>query len=120
MTDQQNIIKTFMTDVKVSQTLWALKEPESENYVVLDSVNFENTEVMPLWSSAELAQNHCFEEWEDYQPTEISVAEWMEFWIEDLNEDNIIIGLNWPEEGDCVEVELAEFTQLLSEVEVYK
>jgi hypothetical protein len=120
MTDQQNTIKTFIADVKTSQTLWALQEPESENYVVLDSVNFEESEVMPLWSTAELAQSHCIEEWAAYQPIEISVAEWMEFWIEDLNEDNIIIGINWPEEGACVEIELAEFTQLLSEVEIYK
>lgn len=120
MTDQQSTIKTFIADVKTSQILWALQEPESENYVVLDSVNFENTEVMPLWSTAELAQSHCVEEWAEYEPIEISVAEWMEFWIEDLNEDNIIIGLNWPEEGDCTEVELAEFTQFLSEIEIYK
>lgn len=120
MTDQQSMIKAFMTEVKASQTLWVLQEPESENYVVLDSVNFENTDVMPLWSTAELAKKHCVDEWENYQPSEISMAEWMEFWIEDLNEDGIIIGLNWPEDGNCVEVELAEFTQLLSEIEVYK
>lgn len=120
MTDQQQLIKAFMTDVKSSQTLWALQEPESEDYVVLDSINFENTEVMPLWSTVEQAQKHCIEEWQAYQPVGISIAQWMEFWIEDLNEDNIIIGLNWPEGGDCLEIELAEFTQFLSEVEVYK
>lgn len=120
MTDQQNTIKTFMADVKASQTLWVLQEPDEDNYVVLDSINFENTDVMPLWSSSELAKKHCVDEWVNYQPTAISMAEWMEFWIEDLNEDGIIIGLNWPEDGDCAEVELSEFTQLLSEVEVYK
>lgn len=119
MTDKTNTINTFMADVKPSQTLWALQEPESEDYVVLDSVNFENTDVMPLWSTAELAQSHCVDEWQGYKAKQISVADWMEFWIEDLNEDNIIIGLNWPEEGECVEVELAEFTQFLSEIEQY-
>ena len=120
MTDQQSIIKTFLVTVKASQTLWALKEPESDDFVVLDSINFENTEVMPLWSSAELAKSHCVDEWKSYQPSAISIAEWMEFWIEDLNEDGVIIGLNWPEDDDCVEIELSEFTQLLSEIEAYK
>jgi len=120
MTDHQSTINTFMGDVKTSQVLWALQEPNSGDYVVLDSVNFENTDVMPLWSTSVLAKKHCVDEWESYQPAEISIAEWMEFWIEDLNEDGIIIGLNWPEDGECAEIELAEFTQLLSEVEVYK
>ena len=41
MTDQQSMIKTFLAAVKASQTLWALKEPESDDFVVLDSINFE-------------------------------------------------------------------------------
>jgi len=120
MTDKQTVTATFINDVKTSQTLWALQEPESGNYVVIDSINFENTDVMPLWSSIELAKSLCIDEWQNYQPAEISVSEWMEFWIEDLNEDNIIIGVNWPETGHCEELELADFTQLLSQVEVYK
>ncbi len=119
MSVQENIINEFMAEVKTSQTLWALQEPETEDWVVLDSINFENTEVMPLWSSEALAKVHCVDEWSDYIPCKISVAEWMEFWIEDLNEDGIIVGVNWVEE-ECVEIELSEFTQNLSEVEQYK
>lgn len=111
------ILETFANTVKPSQTLWALQDKASEDWVVLDSINFENVDVMPLWSSEESAKTHCIDEWKDYVATEITVAEWLEFWVEDLNEDGIIIGIDWPAEGDCEEVELADFTQAIAAIE---
>jgi len=113
------VINNFITEVKMSQTLWALKEPVSDDWVVLDSIHFEKTDVMPLWSSEEKANAHCVDEWSGYQPAAISIAEWMEFWIEDLNDDGIIIGVDWVEDNN-VEIDLSEFTHYLSEIEQYK
>ncbi len=114
---ENNTLSAFINQVKDSQILWALQDKASEDWVVLDSVNFENTEVMPLWSAEELAKQHCIEEWAGYIPAAISVANWMEFWVEDLLEDGVIIGLNWQENEDCFELELPDFTQALAEVE---
>ena len=112
-----SVLSTFINQIKETQILWALQDKSSEDWVVLDSVNFENTEVMPLWSTETLAKKHCVEEWADYVPAAISVADWMEFWVEDLLEDNVIIGLDWQEDADCFELELPEFTQALAEIE---
>lgn len=111
------ILNTFIKHIKDSQTFWALQDQASEDWVVLDSINFENTEVMPLWSSEDLAKKHCVEEWADYIPAQISIADWMEFWVEDLLEDAVIIGLDWQENEDCFELELPDFTQVLAEIE---
>ena len=116
-TNNSNILAEFLASVKTSQTLWALQDKESEDWVVLDSINFENTDVMPLWSEQSLANQHCTQEWANYVPAQISLRDWFEFWIEDLNSDGVIIGINWPEDGDCTELELDEFTQSLAEVE---
>lgn len=113
----ETILKSFLIQVKDTQIIWALQDKSSEDWVVLDSSNFENTDVMPLWSTEELAKSHCVEEWSEYQPVAISVADWMEFWVEDLLEDGVIIGLNWQENEECFELELPEFTQALAEVE---
>jgi hypothetical protein len=110
-------LSTFINQVRDTQMLWALQDKTSEDWVVLDSINFEKTEVMPLWSSEDSAKKHCVEEWADYVPAAISVADWMEFWVEDLLEDGVIIGLDWQEQGDCFELELPEFTQALAEIE---
>lgn len=117
MIQTSTVVTDFLTQVKQSQQLWALQEPTSEDWVVLDSINYENAEVMPVWSSAELAQTHCCDEWQGYQPAQISVAEWLEFWVEDLAQDQVMVGVNWHGEEDYVELELAEFSQAIGEIE---
>jgi hypothetical protein len=120
MSDQKqmnDILITFSNAIKEGQVIWALKEKNDDNWMISDSLNFEDTEVMPLWSSEELAKKHCIEEWSDYIAAPISVNDWLEFWIEDLLSDNIIIGINWTEEGENIELDLPEFTQAISEIE---
>ena len=84
---------------------------------------------MPLWSTQELALQHCVDEWKDYVPTKITLSDWLEFWLEDLSEDGVIVGINWQEEradtdGDSegeneyFEFDLADFGQSLAEIEV--
>lgn len=117
----RNIMKqqlnTFLKDVIPTQTLWALQDKKSEDWVILDSLQFEESEVMPLWSSETLAQAHCIEEWQDYVATAITLADWFEYWVDDLLADNVIIGLNWGDNAGDVEIDLAEITQLLTEIE---
>jgi hypothetical protein len=120
MKDNNSTLKDFLAQVKSTQLLWALQDKVSEDWVVLDSITYENTEVMPLWSSAELAKQHCIEEWENYIPCEISLSDWLEFWIEDLNKDGVIVGVNWQGEDEYLEMELADFTQALAEIESLK
>jgi len=111
------VFKAFLKDVQLDQVLWALQDKASEDWVVLDSINFENTDVMPLWPTEALAKQHCSDEWKNYSPAAISLADWFEFWLEDLNSDGVIVGINWPEDGECLELELDVFTQGLAEIE---
>ena len=115
-----NILKTFLAETKLTQTIWALQDKASEDWVVLDSPSFENTDVMPLWSSSDLAQQHCIDEWSNYVPCEISLADWFEFWLEDLNSDGVIVGVNWQGVDEGFEIELSEFTHALAEIESLK
>jgi len=118
MTDPNKTLSQFLTDVKPTQTIWGLQDKSSEDWVIVDSINFEKTDVMPVWSSQELAQQHCNGEWQDFAPAEISLADWFEFWQQDLNEDGVMIGLNWHEQQDCLEMELAKFSLELATVEL--
>jgi hypothetical protein len=117
------ILSTFLVDVKKTQSFWALQEKSGEDWVVLDSINFEKSEVMPLWSSQALAQKHCTDEWVQYVPVKITLSDWLEFWLEDLSEDGVMVGINWQEESnqgeenEYVELDLAEFSQSLAEIE---
>ncbi len=112
--------QAFFAQVKSSQTLWALQDTATQGWVIIDSENYEETDVMPLWSSAEEAQQQCVETWSNYQPAAISIAQWLEFWVEDLAEDHVMIVINWqPESPENNELELTEFSQQLAEVEAY-
>lgn len=107
----------FLNDVKPTQMLWALQDKKSEDWVVLDSLQFEETEVMLLWSTQALAQANCIEEWKEYVATAITLADWFEFWVDDLLADNVVIGLNWGDNEADIEIDLAELTQSLTEIE---
>lgn len=117
MTDTNLPTADFMAQVKSTQIIWALQDQASEGWVILDSINFENADVMPVWSSTELAQTHCVDEWQDYVPMAISLADWLEFWVEDLAEDNVLIGVEWRDGGEYIELELTEFSQMVAKVE---
>lgn len=114
---ETNSLITFLDEVKSTQQLWALQDKESEDWVVLDSINYEQTEVMPLWSNEALAAKHCVDEWKNYSATAITVADWLEYWVDDLLKDEVVIGINWLDEDNDIEVDLSEFTHSLAEVE---
>ena len=116
-TNQREILAEFLSQAKTSQSLWALQDKDSEDWVVLDSPNFENAEVMPVWSSKALADVHCIQEWQDFVPSEISLADWLDYWVEDLQDDDVVVGVNWAEEGDIVELEVADFSQAVSSIQ---
>jgi hypothetical protein len=107
----------FEQDVKETQLLWALQDKASGDWVVMDSMGYEETEVMPLWSTQALAQTHCVEEWADYIPASITLADWFEFWLEDLVEDDVIVGINWVGDEDDIELGLSEFTEAMGQIE---
>lgn len=110
-------VQTFISKLIDSKVVWGLQS-DDDGWVVCDSTLFESTDVMPLWSSLELAKQHCTNEWADYTPEFITLADFLEFWVEDLNEDGVLIGLNWLEdEEQHVEIDVFEFAQALAAVE---
>ena len=113
-----SIFETFLTDIKSTQLIWALKDPESDNWVILDSLTYEDSEVMPLWSSKNNAEFHRTDTWESYVSASITVADWLEFWVEDLIEDNVIIGIDWLGKDTDLEMDLQDFTHCVAKLEV--
>lgn len=111
------LVDAFFAEVKATQMIWALHDKDSDGWVIVDSVNYEDTDTILLWSTESGAQKSCTEEWANYVPTQISVADWLEFWFEDLNEDGIIVGLDWEGEDELAELELGEFTQKIADLE---
>lgn len=119
MSDSAEQLNDFVNNIKESQTIWALKDPQSEDWVVCDSVVFDDTEVMPLWTDKSLAKDYCIDEWEGYSVAPISVDDFLEFWVSDLNYDGVMVGLDWQgdEENDSVEFDPIDVAKALADYE---
>ena len=61
----------FIEQVRESGQVWGLRY--GEDWVVCRSAEFEDADVMPLWSAEEDARLHCVDEWADYEPEVIDL-----------------------------------------------
>ncbi|MDN3379704.1 MULTISPECIES: DUF2750 domain-containing protein [unclassified Pseudoalteromonas] len=105
---------SFVEKVRQSEQVWALGAQDG-GFVVCESNQFESTDVLLLWESEAAAKAQCKEEWADYAPAEINLDEFLDEWIEDLKEDDALIGLNWNDDQVCVEIEPVGLARALSE-----
>ncbi|MFQ6370598.1 DUF2750 domain-containing protein [Shewanella sp. YIC-542] len=117
MSEVSPVVQRFIANISETAQLWGLQDPTNEEWLVCDSSEYEDADVMPLWSEAELAKSHCNEEWAGFVPTTISMDEFLEYWVEDLNQDDVLVGIDWRDEDDCTELEAFELGQLLADVE---
>ena len=117
MSDLTPALAAFIENVKDSQCIWGLQDETGEGWVVCDSVEFEDTDVMPLWSSEDKAKAHCSDEWANYQPAAIPLVDFLEYWVSDFNDDGVLVGIDWDGENDCSELDPIELAQELADIE---
>ncbi len=109
--DAQANLELFVTETKKNQLVWGLRN-EEDGWLACDSAEFEETEVMPFWSSREDAEVHNVEEWEDFDVVEIPLDIFVEDWMITLNEDGVLIGTNWNADLEGKEVEPSELVKM--------
>jgi hypothetical protein len=95
-------LQLFIDNSKKSQIIWGLQDSKTSDWVVCDSAEFDDTDVMPLWSDESAAKAYCTDEWTGYQAVSISVDDYLEHWVSDLNDDGVLLGLNWRVEDETV------------------
>lgn len=117
MTEMQPQLSEFVDNIKDSQVLWGLMDKDGEGWVVCDSSIYEETDVMPLWSSEAKAAEHCSEEWATYRPAAIPLVEFLEYWVEDLNNDGVLVGVDWQANEECIELDPIDLAKQLAEIE---
>ncbi|MFD2176894.1 DUF2750 domain-containing protein [Veronia pacifica] len=102
-TDTQANLLMFIEETKNSQVVWGLQN--EDGWLACDSTEFEESEVMPFWSSKEDAQHHNVEEWADFVVTEIPLDVFVEDWLLTLDEDGVLVGTNWNQSLEGKEIE---------------
>lgn len=118
MSDVSAQLQSFINNIKETQIIWGLKDPATDDWVVCDSLEFDETDVMPMWTDKTQAKAYCLDEWSEYQPVSISVDDYLEFWVSDLNYDGVMVGLNWqPEEEEGIEIDPIDVAKALADYE---
>ena len=105
----------FIEEVRESGQVWGLRY--GEDWVVCRSAEFEDADVMPLWSAEGDARLHCVDEWADYEPEVIELEEFLDIWINDLDEDDVLGGPNWNADLEGQELEPIELAKALVELD---
>ena len=67
---------------------------------------------MHFWSSKEDAELHNVEEWADFEVLEIPLDIFVEDWLITLDEDGVLVGINWNQTLDGKELEPSELAKM--------
>ncbi len=115
MSNIETELSNFVEAVTESGLIWVLSE--DTEFVVVDSIEFENTDVMPLFSSEARAQALCVEDWANYQVQAIPLDDFFEEWLPSLDEDQVLVGFDWDEELTGAEVDPFTLAKALADNE---
>ncbi|MCU4675116.1 DUF2750 domain-containing protein [Catenovulum sp. 2E275] len=120
MSDNQQALIDFAEAIRGDQKMWALTAGNDEDWVVVDSQFNPEDEVFLVWDTQEAAQAACTEEWEIYTPSAIPVQEYLDFWVEELGAEGVLLGLNWLDDQENIEVKMIDLAKVLLDTGVYK
>ncbi|WP_154991308.1 DUF2750 domain-containing protein [Priestia megaterium] len=93
----------FVKRVSESTVVWGLKS--EDGWCVCESNEYEKTVVMLFWSNEAYANQCAVEEWSHYKSTSIPLEEFMNNWLYGMNDDDLLVGVNWNAKLIGLEVE---------------
>ncbi len=109
------VFQGFIAQARSEGKVWVLAH--GEDLLVVESVEFEDTDVMPFWSDEASAQLHCSDEWAEYKPEAIPLEVFIEGWLKEMYDDGVLIGTNWDADLNGPEVEPGEILEALSQLQ---
>ncbi len=111
--DPQQNYQSFIEDILKTGKVWGVRS--DEGWVVCDSAEFEETDVMPFWSAEIDAKAQCSDEWAGNRAEAIELETFIDDWLTGMAEDGVLIGPNWTSEMDGLEIEPVDLARQLLE-----
>lgn len=103
----------FIERIIENEVVWGLKLKDEDDWAVSESNDYEDTGVMVFWSDKAYAKECAKEEWAEYEVTDIPLELFVKNWLTGLDEDGILVGVNW--DGNLIGYE-TEPIELLNEI----
>ena len=110
-------LDNFAAAIKPHQEFYGLFDENSQEWVIVDATNNDDCDALPLWSTKKFASTQLTGEWKDFVVQAISIDDWLEFWMDDLQDSAIVIGVNWGVNDNLLEVSLTDFTHSVMQAE---
>jgi len=102
----------FIQRVAVTGIVWGLSS-KTQEWATSPSNEFEDTEVILFWSERGEAMAHAKEEWAGYVPTEIGFDDFIDAWLQGMDEDDVLAGPNWDTDMAGLEIEATDLADRL-------
>lgn len=112
--DEQKALSGFAADICLNAEIWGLKT--EQGWALCPSIEFEETEVLPFFSSKDKANSLCKGDWKIYHAEAIPIDAFVEDWLPGMHEDNAMVGLNWNADLEGVEVEPADLAAAIDAI----
>ncbi|NEM97797.1 DUF2750 domain-containing protein [Pontibacter burrus] len=85
--------RKFIQQVADTEKVWGLSQ--GDIWATSSSNEYEETEVILFWSDEEGAKACATDEWMDYKPESLPVAEFLENWCVGMYDDGLLVGTDW-------------------------
>jgi len=95
--------RKFIQQVADTEQVWGLSQ--GDIWATSSSNEYEDTEVILFWSTSEGATACASDEWKDYKPESLPVAEFLENWCVGMYDDGLLVGTDWTSELQGREVD---------------
>ena len=106
---QENLDRLIVESLE-NGCIWGLRDQQGQ-WALVDSDQVAEIGVIPFWSSRELAQALCSEEWQIYTPVAIDIEEFLEEWLVGMHQDVVRVGVNWNADLEGLEMEPLDLLQ---------
>ena len=101
----------FCARAAAAAEVWVLTE--GDDCAVVESNDYEESEVMPFWSERAGAERAASGDWARYTPGAVPLDEFLASWLPSLDEDGYLIGPDWSSDLEGDEIEPAELFRRL-------
>ena len=109
-------IDVFCEQVSKSRELWILASADG-GILSVNSAYDEEQDVLLVWHDESDARAQAQQKWTDFSAVNITLEEYLEDLAPDLAEDNILMGVNFSDDG-CAEISTEKLVSELNTTEI--
>ncbi|GAA4343006.1 DUF2750 domain-containing protein [Flaviaesturariibacter amylovorans] len=103
----------FINRIIETGTVWALSS--DEGFATSESDEYEDVEVLPFWSEEAAAAVLARDEWAEFKPASLPLAEFLEKWLPGMYSEDVVVGIDWDAEMTGTETEPLDLALAVAE-----